>query len=129
MAAVCDPLSEKVAAAKECLGSENALQVLAAKKHMCLEKPMAQSIEDCDRIIEAWKGTHTIDLVNWLVDDSPVRVMSSMGLDFYGGNEPNDKRCRDCEKRDTCPDFISAARATAQPLPLRVWNPRRPACR
>lgn len=207
VAAVCDPLAEKVAAAKECLGSdiagytdvgeflkdenvdavivaspdfahaENAFQVLAAKKHMYLEKPMAQSIEECDRIIEAWKGsdtvfmvglelryctlmqeckrlmnegvigeikigtaidnvsvggdyfyhntkwrtekyikslmlqkgTHTIDLVNWLVDDSPVRVMSSMGLDYYGGSEPDDKHCHDCEKRDTCPEFLPNA--------------------
>lgn len=204
VAAVCDPLPNKVAAAKEFLGeeihgytdideflkdeavdavivaspdfahAENALKVLGAKKNMYLEKPMAQTIEDCDRIVEAWKGTdtvfmvglelryctlmrdckrliesgeigkikigtvvdnvsvggnyfyhdtywrtekyiktlmlqkgtHSIDLANWLVDASPVRVFASAGLDYYGGDEPNDKRCHDCDKKDTCPEFL-----------------------
>ena len=37
-----------------------ATKVLAAKKHLYLEKPMAQTIEDCDRIVDAWEGSDTV---------------------------------------------------------------------
>ncbi len=151
-----------------------AVKVLKAKKHLYLEKPMAQTIADCDRIIEAWKGsgvvfmvglelrfcslmqetkkiiqsgeigriiigtvvdnvsvggnyyyhnakrrreyikslvlekgTHSLDLANWLIDDTPYRVYASGALDVYGGNEPNDKHCADCDKASSCPFFIN----------------------
>ena len=40
-----------------------AIEVLKAQKHLYLEKPMAQTIEDCDAIIEAWKGSGTVFMV------------------------------------------------------------------
>jgi len=147
-----------------------AVPVLKAKKHLYLEKPMAQTIADCDRIIDAWdgttvfmvglelryctlmqeakrlidageigriitgtvidnvsvgghyyyhgarrkkkyikslileKGTHSIDLANWLVDQSPVKVYSSGGLDVFGGRyEDNERHCGTCAERETCP--------------------------
>ena len=153
--------------------AEHAIAALKRKKHIFLEKPMAQSITDCDRMIDAWqgtdtvfmvglelrycslmkdvkklmdediigevktgtvidnvsvggqyyfhgrrrrkeyikslvleKGTHSLDLTNWIINDSPKRVFCSSGLDVYGGNESNTKRCRDCEIKDTCKDFI-----------------------
>ncbi len=153
--------------------AENAVAALDAGKHVFLEKPMAQTIEDCDAILDAWrraqttlmvglelrycslcqemrrlidrgdigrvicgyavdnvsvggqyyfhgprrrkdyivslmleKGTHSLDLVNWYVGSRPVRVYAEGGLDVFGGDEPNDKRCRDCEKKDSCPYFI-----------------------
>lgn len=149
-----------------------AKKVLAAKKHLYLEKPMAQSIADCDSIIDAWegsntvfyvglelryctlfrdmkeiisrgdigeikiatvvdnvsvggnyyfhgpkrkkeyikslileKGTHSLDIANWLIDDSPRRVYASGGLDVFGGNEPEFKRCDDCDEKGTCPYY------------------------
>jgi predicted dehydrogenase len=149
------------------------IEVLRAGKHLFLEKPMAQTIADCDAMIRAWqeaqtvfliglelrycsvcedmkailqrgdigpvrvayavdnvsvggqyfyhdrqrtkayignlllqKGTHSIDLMNWFIDSEPVRVFAEGGVDAFGGDEPNDKRCRDCEKRDTCPHFM-----------------------
>ncbi|MEA4822681.1 MAG: Gfo/Idh/MocA family oxidoreductase [Clostridiaceae bacterium] len=158
-----------------------AVAVLRAKKHLYLEKPMAQTIEDCDRIINAWygsdtvfmvglelryctlmrdvkklidageigrvitgtvidnvsvggqyyyhgsrrkkqyikslileKGTHSIDLDNWIVDQSPVKVYSSGGLDVFGGNAPNDKRCADCEERATCPYAVKPSFRTPE---------------
>ncbi|WP_208993230.1 Gfo/Idh/MocA family protein [Dolosigranulum pigrum] len=36
---------------------EHALQVLAAGKHLYLDKPMAISIEDCDEIYRAWQAS------------------------------------------------------------------------
>ena len=153
--------------------AETSIPILEARKHLYLEKPMAQTIEDCDRIIEAWrsnpvvfiiglelrycslcremrrlidadaigdiklgmvvdnvsvggayyfhgrdrreshvrslmleKGTHSLDLANWFVGSHPKQVFCSAGLDVFGGDEPNDKRCRDCDKADTCPYHI-----------------------
>jgi len=49
------------------------------------------------------KACHSLDLLNWFMGGRPVRVFSLGGLDYYGGNEPEDKRCRDCEKQEKCP--------------------------
>jgi predicted dehydrogenase len=152
----------------------NGLEVLKARKHLFLEKPMAQTIKECDAMIAAWKrsgvvfmvglelryctlcqemktilergeigeiklayavdnvsvggdyyyhdrrrlkeyivslilekGTHTLDLMNWFINAEPVRVYAEAGLDVFGGSEPNDKRCRDCERKDSCPYYVS----------------------
>jgi len=149
--------------------------VLRAGRHLFLEKPMAQTIEECDAMIEAWqaggsvfmvglelrycslceamheileegtigevktayaidnvsvggnyyfhgakrrqdfikslvleKGTHTIDLMNWFIGAQPTRVYAEGGLDVFGGDAPNDKRCRDCEDKDTCPYYVAS---------------------
>jgi len=154
--------------------AETAIPALEARKHLYLEKPMAQSIEDCDRIIAAWqanpvvfmvglelryctlcqemrriidrgdigdikmgivvdnvsvggnyyfhgrdrredyvkslvleKGTHSLDLANWFVGAHPRQVYCSAGLDVFGGDEPNDKRCRDCREAQDCPYAIA----------------------
>lgn len=52
------------------------------------------------------KGTHSLDLANWLVDASPVKVYSSSGLDVFGGSAPNDKRCRTCDETSTCAYYV-----------------------
>ena len=56
------------------------------------------------------KGTHTLDLVNWYVGSRPVRAYASGGLDVFGGDAPNDKRCRDCQDAKTCPYFVDHAK-------------------
>ena len=153
-----------------------ARKVLAAKKHLYLEKPMAQSIADCDSIIDAWensgtvffvglelryctlfrdmkqiisrgdigtiklatvvdnvsvggnyyfhgpkrkqeyikslileKGTHSLDIANWLIDDSPRKVYASSGLDVFGGREPEYKRCSECDEGKKCPYYREAS--------------------
>lgn len=158
---------------------DNAVTFLRHRKHVYLEKPMAQTIADCDAILRAWetsgatlmvglelryctlcqeirrlldageigavklasavdnvsvggqyyyhnnrrrkafirslmieKGTHTLDLMNWFVGSSPTRVFGEGGLDVFGGNEANDKRCRDCERKASCPYFMDAQRFT-----------------
>lgn len=48
------------------------------------------------------KGVHALDLVNWYVGAPPIRVGAMGKLAFFGGEAPADKRCRDCEERDTC---------------------------
>jgi len=155
---------------------DNAVTFLERDKHVYLEKPMAQTIADCDDILRAWepsagslmvglelryctlcqemkrlldagdigdvklgmavdnvsvggqyyfhnnrrrkdfikslmieKGTHTLDLMNWFIDSSPTRVFGEGGLDIFGGDQPDDKRCRDCDERGTCPYFLDTS--------------------
>jgi predicted dehydrogenase len=52
------------------------------------------------------KGTHSLDLLNWLMGSRPVKVYGMGGQDFYGGKEPEELRCRDCAKRAGCPYAI-----------------------
>ena len=168
-------LDAVVVASPDHTHKECAIKTLKAKKHLFLEKPIAQSIEDCDAIIDAWngsdtvfmvglelryctlmrdlkkiidsgeigeikigsavdnvsmggnafyhnsyrkkeyvkslmlqKGTHTLDLVNWLLGTSPVKVYESSGLDVFGGKESNQLRCRDCDKKSTCHYYIDS---------------------
>ena len=49
-------LDAVVVATNDMTHADIAVKVLAKKKHLYLEKPMAQTIEDCDRIIDAWTG-------------------------------------------------------------------------
>ncbi len=53
------------------------------------------------------KGVHTIDLLNWFMDAGrPTKVYATGSLAYYGGDAPNDKRCRDCEQAGECPFFV-----------------------
>jgi len=157
---------------------ENTLQALKARKHILLEKPMAQTVEQCDDLVRTWrthasdrvsmvgfelrhctlftrmrellddgvignvimgqgidnvsvgdkyfyhnmysrrsfvrslllqKGVHTIDLVNWFMGARPVRVYAVGGLNVFGGDEPEDKRCSSCDEADTCPHVLRDA--------------------
>jgi len=164
-----------VVATHDAAHGANGLEVLRARKHLFLEKPMAQSIAECDAMIEAWraagvvfmvglelrycslceamraildagtigeirlayavdnvsvggnyyyhgakrrqdfvkslvleKGTHTLDLMNWFIGSHPRRVYAEGALDVFGGNAPNDKRCRDCEEASTCPYYVAS---------------------
>lgn len=203
---ICDLRDERIAAARNVLGDvpatksveeflqapgldavivatpdkyhfEHASRVLRARKHLYLEKPMAQTVEHCDALIEIGKkagvvfmvglelrycslaqdmkalidqgeigdiklgyvvdnvsvggnyyfhgerrrkeyvkslmlekGTHSLDLTNWFLSSWPTRVYCSSGLDVFGGNAPNDKRCSECEIQDTCPYFIDKSK-------------------
>jgi predicted dehydrogenase len=53
------------------------------------------------------KGVHGLDLMNWLVASSPVRVSAVGARRHFGGTEPADKHCVDCDRLDTCPHVMS----------------------
>lgn len=48
------------------------------------------------------KGVHGLDLLNWMVDSSPIRVNATGARRFFGGDQSAEKRCRDCEQRRMC---------------------------
>ncbi len=168
-------LDAVIIATNDMTHADIAVKSLAKKKHVYLEKPMAQTIEDCDRIVDAYtgegvffvglelryctlmqeckkivqrgdigkiilanvvdnvsvggnyyfhgpkrkqsyikslvleKGTHSLDLANWIIDDSPVKVYSSSAMDVFGG-DAEDIDCVDCEKGKECPYYRNAVR-------------------
>ena len=52
------------------------------------------------------KATHSIDILNWVINSKPVRVYGEGGLAVFGGKEPDDKRCSSCEKKNECPEAL-----------------------
>jgi predicted dehydrogenase len=158
--AVCTP---------DWLHEEQAVAALAAGKHVFCEKPLAITIEGCDRILAAqrrsgrklmigfnmrympifrtmkeiidsgaigeikavwvrhfvghggnfyfhdWhatrqngtglllqKGSHDIDMIHWLTGRYTRRVTAFGGLDYFGGERPNDLTCPVCPDKETC---------------------------
>ena len=150
---------------------EHGLAALEARKHLLLEKPMAITVEGCDRLLSAhkeagvvfglglcmrymplfekmkaiidsgeigevksywcnhyvglgghyyfhdWhavrsnatglllqKGTHDLDIMHFLTGRYTRRVVAFGGLDYYGGDKPNDLHCPDCPEQGTCPE-------------------------
>lgn len=50
------------------------------------------------------KASHDIDVIHWLTGSYATKVSAFGSLDYYGGDQPNDLHCPDCEIKDTCPD-------------------------
>ena len=48
------------------------------------------------------KASHDIDMIHWLTGRYTLRVSASGGLDYYGGDKPDELRCSECGDRDTC---------------------------
>jgi predicted dehydrogenase len=53
------------------------------------------------------KGSHDIDVLNWLIGQRPIRVMASGGLDVMGGHESEELDCQSCGKKSQCADFTN----------------------
>jgi predicted dehydrogenase len=155
----------------------NGLEALRAGRHVLIEKPLAQSLQDCDEIVRQHiatqkvamtylelrysafyqrikqmidtgdigrpilaevadncgrvlntfyhrrnarraevifslplqKGVHTLDLMNWFMGGHPRKVFALGGRDFFGGDEPNDKRCTNCEQASSCRFFTDSS--------------------
>ena len=50
------------------------------------------------------KATHDIDVMQWLLDARVKSVTASGRLVAYGGDEPDDLHCQNCEKLFSCPE-------------------------
>ncbi|MBE9565702.1 MAG: Gfo/Idh/MocA family oxidoreductase [Proteobacteria bacterium] len=50
------------------------------------------------------KGTHDLDIMHFLTGKFTRRVVAFGGLDYYGGDYPNDLHCPDCAEKETCPE-------------------------
>jgi len=48
------------------------------------------------------KGSHDIDMIHWLSGAYSKRVAAFGGLDFFGGDKPNDLTCDVCPEVRTC---------------------------
>ena len=49
------------------------------------------------------KGTHSLDLLNWIINEKPVAVAGFGGRDVYKADEKyRGKRCSTCSDRKTC---------------------------
>ena len=51
------------------------------------------------------KASHDIDMIHWITGRYTTRVSGFGGLDYYGGDKPDDLRCPDCDERETCVEF------------------------
>lgn len=51
------------------------------------------------------KGSHDLDMIHWLTGQYTKKVAAFGGLDFFGGNMPNDLTCDQCEIARTCWEY------------------------
>lgn len=58
------------------------------------------------------KASHSLDLLNWFMGSTPVKVYGIGGLDFYGRRESPDLCCSQCTKASNCPYRIKKHRLT-----------------
>jgi len=51
------------------------------------------------------KASHDIDMIHWITGKYATKVVAAGSLDYYGGDKPNDLRCRSCPEQDTCIEY------------------------
>lgn len=51
------------------------------------------------------KASHDIDMIHWITGCYTQKVAASGGLDYYGGDKPNDLHCPDCDIKDECVEY------------------------
>jgi predicted dehydrogenase len=56
------------------------------------------------------KGVHDIDMIHWITGKYTKKVAAFGGLDFYGGDKPNDLTCPNCSIKDTCTEALFGRR-------------------
>ncbi len=51
------------------------------------------------------KGSHDIDIIHWITGQYTKKVSAFGGLDYFGGDKPNDLVCPSCDQKDICPEY------------------------
>lgn len=52
------------------------------------------------------KATHDLDIMNWLLEAKPAKVMAIAKLQAFGGDKPNDLKCAECDEQMSCPESM-----------------------
>ena len=68
------------------------------------------------------KASHDIDMIHWITGQYGQRVAASGGLDYYGGDKPNDLHCPDCEEKETCVEFQHMDSASDNKMDMCVFR-------
>ncbi|MBN1671501.1 MAG: Gfo/Idh/MocA family oxidoreductase [Kiritimatiellae bacterium] len=69
------------------------------------------------------KGSHDIDVMHYVTGRYTTRVAAFGGLDFFGGDRPNELTCATCEEREDC--LESQHERLSAKKPLRHYCPFR----
>jgi len=58
------------------------------------------------------KGCHTLDLLNWIIGETPVKTAAFGGRDaFRPREECRERRCLTCPEKDACPEYRDVGQA------------------
>jgi predicted dehydrogenase len=52
------------------------------------------------------KGSHDLDIINWVVDSKIKRIAAFGSQDFFGGDKQNHLVCQNCVERNSCSEAI-----------------------
>ncbi len=61
------------------------------------------------------KGSHDIDIMHWICGSFTKRVTGLGELSYFGGEEPDDLACPECDLRDTCPESVAGSAHEGRP--------------
>ncbi len=65
------------------------------------------SIRECSGSLLVHKSTHHFDIINWLLEEKPLRVNAFGSLRYYGANrEQRGERCLTCPHKKTCEFYL-----------------------
>jgi predicted dehydrogenase len=53
------------------------------------------------------KATHDFDIMMYLMESKPIKVSAVARQQAYGGDKPDDLRCRNCDERLSCDESVN----------------------
>ena len=68
------------------------------------------------------KASHDIDMIHWITGQYSSRVAGFGGLDYYGGDRPNDLRCPACDVKETCVEYQLDPRPSENKMDMCVFR-------
>ncbi len=68
------------------------------------------------------KASHDLDMIHWLTGRYTTRVSACGGLDYYGGDKPNDLHCAVCAEKETCVEYQHIDSASDNKMDLCVFR-------
>lgn len=68
------------------------------------------------------KASHDLDMIHWLTGKYTTRVSACGGMDYYGGDKPNDLHCAVCAEKETCVEYQYVDSASDNKMDLCVFR-------